>query len=67
MSDCTVKKPPATLCETLQNTKPEDFDGHTEFHRLTPEQRLAWLDHAVAFIQTAKSARQPYPTAKQLP
>ena len=37
--------------EILLRAKPEDFDGHSEFHRLTPEQRLAWLDQAVAFIQ----------------
>jgi len=27
----------------LATLKPEDFDGHTEFHRLTPEQKLMWL------------------------
>jgi hypothetical protein len=27
----------------LAQCKSEDFDGHTEFHRLTPEQRLEWL------------------------
>ena len=27
----------------LAQCKREDFDGHTEFHRLTPEQRLEWL------------------------
>ena len=29
----------------LARCKPEDFDGHTEFYRLTPEQRLEWLCH----------------------
>ena len=53
--------------EALKNAKPEDFDGHTEFHRLTPEQRLAWLDQAVAFIQSAKPARLLAASAKQLP
>ena len=28
---------------TLAQCTPEDFDGHTEFYRLTPEQRLEWL------------------------
>jgi hypothetical protein len=27
----------------LAQRKPEDFDGHTEFYWLTPEQRLEWL------------------------
>ena len=30
---------------------PEDFDGHTEFHRLTPGARLEWLDAALMFIE----------------
>lgn len=29
---------------------PSDFDGHTRFAAMTPEQRLAWLDDARAFI-----------------
>jgi hypothetical protein len=67
MSDYPARQPPAPLYEILKNSTPEDFDGHTEFRRLTPEQRLAWLDQAVAFIQTAKHARNPPPTATQLP
>jgi hypothetical protein len=34
--------------------KPEDFDGHTEFHRLTPEQRLERLCQAAAFVHEFK-------------
>ena len=34
----------------LEKAKPEDFDGHTEFHRMTPLQRLRWLDQAVAMV-----------------
>jgi hypothetical protein len=33
--------------EILQRYGAEYFDGHTEFHRLTAQQRLAWLDEAV--------------------
>jgi hypothetical protein len=43
----------------LQRTTAADFDGHTEFHRLSPRQRLAWLDEAVAFITSAKSTKGP--------
>ena len=32
----------------------EDFDGHTEFYRLTPEQRLEWLCQAAAFVHEFK-------------
>ncbi len=44
--------------ETVRGAKPSDFDGHTEFHRLSPRQRLAWLDEAVAFITAAKSTKR---------
>jgi hypothetical protein len=43
--------------EILRRCSTEDFDGHTEFHRLTPLQRLMWLDEAVAFIGAAKRMR----------
>jgi hypothetical protein len=33
----------------IKNLSQEDFDGHTEFNRLTPEQKLAWLSQAVQF------------------
>ena len=38
----------------LAQCKPEDFDGHTEFHRLTPEQRLEWLCQAARFVHEFK-------------
>lgn len=42
----------------LRASSPQDFDGHTGFYRLTPSQRLAWLDEAVAFIGAAKSTNR---------
>ncbi len=44
--------------EILQRYGAEYFDGHTEFHRLTAEQRLAWLDEAVGFINEAKNVQR---------
>ena len=38
----------------LARCKPEDFDGHTEFYRLTPEQRLEWLCQAATFVHEFK-------------
>lgn len=32
--------------QIINNTSPSDFDGHTEFSRMTPDQRLSWLDEA---------------------
>ena len=44
--------------EILQRYGAEYFDGHTEFHRLTAQQRLAWLDEAVGFINEAKNVQR---------
>jgi hypothetical protein len=46
----------------LAQCKPEDFDGHTEFHRLTPEQRLEWLCHAAAFVYEFKGKARSSPS-----
>ncbi len=39
----------------LAQGKPEDFDGHTEFYRLTPEQRLEWLCQAFVYEVKGKT------------
>jgi hypothetical protein len=36
--------------EAVRLSRPEDYDGHTEFDRMTPSQRLAWLDEATIFV-----------------
>ena len=43
--------------DALRELGPDDFNGHTEFHRMTAQQRLAWLDDAVAFIRDAKNIK----------
>jgi hypothetical protein len=43
----------------LAQCKPEDFDGHTEFHRLTPEQRLESLRQAATFVYEFKGKANP--------
>ena len=43
------KKENNDINEQMSDLKPEDFDGHTEFHRLTPEQKLEWLSQLVQF------------------
>lgn len=47
-------KPSAEFERALARCKPEDFDGHTEFYRLTPEQRLEWLCQAATFVYEFK-------------
>ena len=44
--------------DLLRGHDAEDFKGHTEFHRMSAQQRLAWLDGAVAFIREAKNGNQ---------
>ena len=33
----------------LKNISKEHFDGHTDFIKLTPEQKLQWLSSAAQF------------------
>jgi hypothetical protein len=35
-----------------------DFDGHSHFHLLTPEQRLAWLSQAAQFWYTVHPGKR---------
>jgi hypothetical protein len=35
-----------------------DFDGHTEFTSMSPEQRLTWLSHIARFIFVARDSRE---------
>jgi hypothetical protein len=46
----------AAFKEALARTRPEDFDGHTEFASLTPAERLDWLCEAIAFVTEFKGA-----------
>lgn len=41
--------------EVVRRSRPEDYDGHTEFGRMTPAQRLAWLDEATLFVWKQKA------------
>jgi len=40
--------------EAVRRSRPEDYDGHTEFDRMSPAQRLAWLDEATLFVWKQK-------------
>jgi hypothetical protein len=42
----------------LKNTTPEDFDGHTEFSSMTPEQRLQWLSDGARFLWEARTRNE---------
>ena len=41
----------------LRKCNSEDFDGHTAFSEMTPEQRLLWLSHAAEFAYQVRKDR----------
>lgn len=47
------------LLAAVRRSQPQDYDGHTEFGRLSPDARLTWLEAAVRFIQSSKTVRRP--------
>ena len=38
------------ILDILATCSKEDFDGHTEFHRLTAKERILWLSHTAYFV-----------------
>ncbi len=48
----------------IAQTKPEDYNGHTEFSQMSPAERLAWLDQAVLFIAAQKTANSAWQVAE---
>ena len=50
--------------EAVRISRPEDYDGHTEFDRMTPGQRLAWLDEATLFVFNQTAATKKKKTGK---
>ena len=57
----TEVKPSEDFERALARCKPEDFDGHTEFYRLTPAQRLEWLYQAATFVHEFKGKAKSGP------
>ena len=49
----------ASALAAIRRSKPEDYDGHTEFERLSPDARLTWLEAAVRFVQASKEVSRP--------
>jgi hypothetical protein len=41
--------------EFIRSLPDDAFDGHTEFHRLMPEQKLMWLSQIAQFVVEARS------------
>jgi hypothetical protein len=45
--------------DTLRQSQPKDYDGHTYFDRMLPAERLAWLESAVQFISEVNGKLSP--------
>jgi hypothetical protein len=50
-------EPNRPVIRSLEVLRPEDFDGHTEFGSMSPEQRLNWLAAAAKFVYFARENR----------
>jgi len=52
----------AQFLKTLSKLDASDFDGHTCFKELTPEQRLDWLAELVVFVYEARNCKKQVKT-----
>jgi hypothetical protein len=52
--------------EAVRHSRPQDYDGHTEFDRMTPGQRLAWLDEATLLVVSHKKTALRSPTTEKI-
>lgn len=43
--------------EQLKNISQKEFDGQTDFNKLSPIQKLRWLDQLIAFKNMASKAK----------
>ncbi len=44
--------------EFIRSLPDDAFDGHTEFHRFTPEEKLMWLSQIAQFVVEARTWRK---------
>ena len=51
----------------ISRTTPADYDGHTGFARMSAAERLAWLDHAVLFIESRRQNDRTWMVAESRP
>jgi len=51
----------------LAECAPEDFDGHTNFADLTPEQRIRWASLSARAVYSAKRIREEAETGNREP
>ena len=52
--------------EAVRHSRPQDYDGHTEFDRMTPGQRLTWLDEVTLLVFSHKKTALRSPTTEKI-
>ena len=61
-------QPTDAVRDIIARSHPGDYDGHTEFGRMTPAERLAWLEAAIVLIETQhQTAGQSWAVAEERP
>jgi hypothetical protein len=50
---------PPEVWRAIARSTPSDYDGHTEFDRMSPADRLAWMEAALRFIESIRRDRAP--------
>lgn len=43
--------------EAIKKSRPSDYDGHTEFSKLDPEQKLQWLSDCARFMSMTNNKK----------
>jgi hypothetical protein len=57
MKDGLESEPAGYRSAVWGDLRAEHFDGHTEFTRMSQEQRLAWLSELAMFIHSVREWR----------
>jgi hypothetical protein len=57
LTHVNVPRDASPVWDAVAGSTDEDYDGHTEFERLSPSARLAWLEGALKFIEVVRQCR----------
>ena len=55
------------ILELVAKSSAEDFDGHTDFQKLTPKQKLIWLSSTAYFVYTVSKNNPSLGCSKLVP
>jgi hypothetical protein len=55
MKHKSAKLDKSTIVSSISKCSKTDFDGHTEFQKLTTKEKILWLSNTVYFLHTVAS------------